>query len=124
MHLLKKFLGLCFSVLLVTVLAGCVAPLPNSDFAYYPKARPGITIVEAAKNDLALMGKDINIRVERDEKQKPYRFSDEGELNKLMEEYERKGGKSSVSYGPDPSARMFSRSMRCVSLHFPYRTTE
>ena len=106
MHLLKKLPGLYTSVLLVIVLAGCVAPLPprpSSDFTYHPKARPGIATVEAAKNDLALMLKDLKdtpVGVVRDEKQKPYRVANEGELHSILEEYKRKGGKVDMRLNP------------------------
>lgn len=106
MDLLKKLPGLYTSVLMVIVLAGCVAPLPprpSSDFAYRPKARPGITTVEAAKNDLALMLKNLKntpIGVVRDEKQKPYRVANEGELHSILEEYKRKGGKVDMRLNP------------------------
>lgn len=105
MRSLKIHAKFLISVLLATIVTGCVAPLPrpSSDFVYYPKARPGITTVEAAKNDLAFMLKDLkdkSIWVERDEKQKPYRVSNEGELNNILDEYSKKGGKVDMAFDP------------------------
>ena len=100
MHSLKTFSQLFITILLATLVAGCVSappplpPRPSSDFAYYPKVQPGITTVEAAKSDLALMLKDTDINVRRDKKQKPYQFANRGEVEQLLEEYKRRGGKS------------------------------
>ena len=92
MRSLKTYSQLFIAILLASFVTGCVAalpPRPSSDFAYYPKAQPGIATVEAAKSDLALMLKDTDIEVSR---RKDYQFANEGELTKLMEEYKRRGG--------------------------------
>jgi hypothetical protein len=103
MRSLKTYSQLFIAILLATFVAGCVEalpPRPSSDFAYYPKAQPGIATVEAAKNDLALMLKDTDIEVIRDKKQKPYQFANDGELTKLIEEYKGRGGSANVQVNP------------------------
>ena len=99
MRSLKIYTKLFIFVLSATIVAGCVAPLPprpNSDFAYYPKARRGITTIEAAKSDLALMLKNTDIDVIRDKKQKQRKLPNRDELDQLMAEYQRSGGKSVI----------------------------
>lgn len=100
MRSLKTFSQLIITILLATAVVGCVAalpPRPSSDFAYYPKVQPGIATVEAAKSDLALMLKDTDIDVIRDKKQKQRKFPNKNELDQLMEEYQRRGGKSVIT---------------------------
>ena len=126
MRPLKTFSQLFITILLATVVAGCVAappplpPRPSSDFAYYPMVQPGIATVEAAKSDLALMLKDTNIRVERDKKQKPYQFN-YGEAIRLQEEYEGRGGKSDISPifypGSATSRNRMSWKVDAIGLH-------